>query len=76
MKHAGYGNVHPRTVLPFVVEHAGGINKGGMQLFEMCRDAADNAQAEYKGERPRPVLVASWSSKGGSLNFPAVTSIN
>ena len=23
MKHARYGDVHPHTVLPFVVEHAG-----------------------------------------------------
>ena len=44
MKHARCGNVHPHTVLPFVVEHmhAGGINKGGMQFFRMCRDAADS----------------------------------
>ena len=36
MKHARYGNVHPHTVLPFVVEHAGGINKEGMQLSRRC----------------------------------------
>ena len=30
VKHAGYGNMHPHTVLPFVVEHAGGVNKEGM----------------------------------------------
>ena len=44
MKHARYGNynVHPHTVLPFVVEHAGGINKEGMQFFRMCPDASDN----------------------------------
>ena len=33
-----YGDVHPHTVLPFVGEHAGGINKEGMQIFRMCRD--------------------------------------
>ena len=38
MEHARYGGVHPHTVLPFVVEHAGGINKEGMQFFRMCRD--------------------------------------
>ena len=32
MRHARYGDVHPHTVLPFVVEHAGGINKEGMHL--------------------------------------------
>ena len=42
MKHARYGNVHPRAVLPFVVEHAGGINKEGMKFFRMCRDASDS----------------------------------
>ena len=32
MAHAKYGDVHPRTVLPCAVEHAGGImiNKEGM----------------------------------------------
>ena len=44
-KHARYGNVHPHTVLPFVVEHAGGINKEGMQFFRMCR-AGLNAYPE------------------------------
>ena len=29
-------------VVPYVVEHAGGINKEGMQFFRMCRDAADS----------------------------------
>ena len=44
MRHAmaRCGNVHPRTLLPFVVEHPGGINKEGMQFFRMCRDAADS----------------------------------
>ena len=42
MKHARYGDVHPHAVLPFVVAHAGGINKEGMQFFRMCRDAADS----------------------------------
>ena len=55
MKHARYGNMHAHTVLPFVVEHAGGINEEGMQLFRMCQDAADsklNARA-----RERPILL-------------------
>ena len=46
MKHAQYGacDVRPHNVmvLPFVVEHADGINKEGMQFFGMCRGAADS----------------------------------
>ena len=42
MEHSRHGDGHPHTVLPFVVEHAGGINKEGMQFSRMCRDAADN----------------------------------
>ena len=65
MKHAKYGNVHPRTAPPFVVEHAGGINKEGMQFFRMCRDASDimrelNARASG---------LSSWPSKGFSNFF-------
>jgi|TARA_B110000285_G_C15068790_1_gene586735 hypothetical protein len=63
MKHARYGNVHPHTVLPFVVEHAGGINKEGMQFFRMCRDAADNKL------NARASDLSSWSSKGFSNFF-------
>ena len=63
MKHAGYGNLHPHTVIPFVVEHAGGINKEGMQFFRMCRDAADSKlNARASG-------LPSWSSKGLSAFF-------
>ena len=41
MKQVG---MHPHTVavLPFVVEYAGGINKGRMQFGRMCREAAGN----------------------------------
>ena len=65
MMHARYGDVHPQTVLPFVVEHAGGImiNKEGMQFFRMHPDAADskiNARASD---------LSSWSSKGLSNFF-------
>ena len=63
MKHARYGNVHPHTVLPFVVEHAGGINKEGMQFYRMCRDAADNKL------NTRASGLSSWSSKGFSNFF-------
>ena len=31
-KHHKYGNVLPHTMLPFVVEHAGGINKEEMEF--------------------------------------------
>ena len=71
MKHARYGNVHPRTVLPFVVEHAGGINKEGMQFFRMCWDAVDsklNTRASDLSSDPGPAR--------GSLTFPAVTVIS
>ena len=63
MKHARHGNVHPHTVLPFVVEHAGGINKEGIQFFRMCRDAADNKL------NARASDLSSWSSKGPSNFF-------
>ena len=62
MQHAMYGNVLPHTVLPFVVGHAGGINKEGMQFFRMCRDATDNKLST------RASNLSSWSSKG-SLPF-------
>ena len=65
MKHARYGNVHPRTVLPFVVEHAGGINEEGMQFVRMCRDAADNKLNTCT----RASDLSSWSSKGFSNFF-------
>ena len=67
MKHAKYGNVHPRTAPPFVVEHAGGINKEGMQFCRMYRDAADNVQAEYKGERPVLRILALGLVQQGVL---------
>ena len=63
MKHARYGDVHPHTVLPFVVEHAGGINKEGTQLFGMCRDAADNKL------NTRASGLSSWPGKGPSTFF-------
>ena len=62
MEHARYCNAHPHTVLPFVVEHSGGINKGGMKFFRICRDAADNKL------NTRASSLSSWSSKGSS-NF-------
>ena len=62
MKYARYGNVRPHTVLPFVVEHAGGINKEGAQFFRMCRDAADRTLNTRARDLP------SWSRKGFS-NF-------
>ena len=57
--------MHPRTVLPFMVEHAGGINnyKEGMKFFRMCRDAADNKL------NTRASGLSSWPSKGLSDFF-------
>ena len=66
MKHARFGNAHPHTALPFVVEHVGGINKEGMLFFRVCWDAAEgklNARASR---------LPSWSSRG-PLTSPAVT---
>ena len=67
MEHARYGDVHPHTALPFVVEHAGagGINcnKEGMQFFRMCRDAADSKL------NTRASGLPSWFSKGVSNLF-------
>ena len=64
MEHAGYGDVHPHTAPPFVVGHAGGINKEGVQFFRMCRDAADSKlNARASG-------LSSWSScSKGFSNF-------
>ena len=72
MKHSRCRDVHPHTVLPFVVEHAhaGGINKEGMQFFRMCRDAADNKLNTRASDLP------SWSSKGSSTFFPSATAIS
>ena len=54
-------NAHPHTALPFVVEHAGGMNKEGMQFFRMCRDAADNKLNARASDQPGPVLlVQPW----------------
>ena len=63
MKHARYGNVHLHVVLPFLVEHAGGINKERMQFFRMCRDAADSKL------NARVSDLSSWSTKGFSNCF-------
>ena len=64
MKHdrPRYGNVHPHTVLPVVIDHAGGINKEGVRFFRMCRDAAHSKLNTRASDMP------SWSSKGFS-NF-------
>ena len=50
-KHARYGNAHPHTVLPFVVEHEGGINKGGDAISQDV-PGCSGQRAEYKGARP------------------------
>ena len=63
MKHARHGDVHPHTALPFVVEHAGGINKEEMQFFRMRRDASDNKL------NTRASGLSSWPSKGSSNFF-------
>ena len=57
--------MHPHTVLPFVVEHAGDniINKEGMQFFRMCRYAVDNRL------NARASDLSCWSSKGFSHFF-------
>ena len=53
----------PCSSIPFVFEHAGGINKEGMQFFRMCRDAADNKL------NTRASNLSSWCSKGFSNFF-------
>ena len=56
MEHSAHGNANPRTALPFVVEHTGGINKEGAQFFRMRSGGSgcsgQQASAECKGERP------------------------
>ena len=47
----------------FVVEHAGGINKEGVQFFKISRDAAGSKL------NTRASGLPSWSRKGPS-NFP------
>ena len=66
-----YGNMHPHTVLPFVVEHAGGINKEGMQFFRMCRDAADS-KFDARASEQAALLVQQEVLQ----LFPAVTVVN
>ena len=39
-KHRKYGNALPRTMPPFVVEHAGGIGKAGLECSRRCRKKA------------------------------------
>ena len=51
-KHRKYGNVLPHTMLPFVVEHAGGINKEGMEFFRRCRKKAVNKLHVKETEAP------------------------
>ena len=46
-----------------MVEHAGGINKEGMQSIRMCRDDADSKLFA------RTINPSSWSSKGPSNFF-------
>ena len=46
-----------------LVEHAGGINKEGMQFFGMCRDAPDSKLIAGAGG------LSSCSSKGISRFF-------
>ena len=56
-KHLQYGNVLPMasTMPPFVVEHAGGINKQGMGSFRGCREKALN---QFACERCRGIYLA------------------
>ena len=58
-KHARYDNAHPHAVLPFVVVHAGGINKEGMPFFRMCRDAADNKPNTRASSLPSCLFLQS-----------------
>ena len=71
MEHTRYGNVHPHTVLPFVVnaEHAGGINKEGMRFFRMCTCRPRDAAYNKLNTRASDLRVPSWSSKGPSNVF-------
>ena len=51
-------------------EHAGGVNKEGMQFFKMCQDAADNKL------NARASDLSSWSSKRLSHFYSAVDVIS
>ena len=62
-KHRKCGNVLPHTMLPIVVEHVGGINKEGMELFRMCRKKALNKLHAKETE------ASTWSSRGVSNFF-------
>ena len=50
-------------MLPFVVEHAGSINKDGMEFFRRCRKKALNKLHVKETE------ASTWSSRGFSNFF-------
>ena len=54
MKNSRHGDVHPHPVLPFVVEHAGGINKEGMQFFSPSSGWTENKAVRSRRIRKRP----------------------
>ena len=62
-KYCKSGNVLPHTMLPFVVEHAGGINKEGMGFFRRCRKKALNKL------HMKETVASTWSSRGFSNFF-------
>ena len=57
-KHHKYGHFLPPTMLPFVVEHEGGINKEGMECFRSCRQKALNTLVV------RETAASTWSNRG------------
>ena len=58
-----YGIVLPHVVLPFVVEHAGGLGKDAMVHFRRCWKIVKNQLSEQEEE------VCSWPSRWFSNFF-------
>ena len=56
-------------VLPFVVEHAGGLGKEAMQHFRRCRKLVKNKLSDQQDE------VSTWSSRGFSNFFLQALSV-
>ena len=62
-KQHDYGHVHPHTLLPFVVEHAGALGKEAMGLFFSYRKKAKYINKE-NGLPASVNGISTWSSRG------------
>ena len=59
-KYARYGNVQPHVVLPFAVEHAGGLGKEAFAFVKRCMKKVRNELSGRENE------LSNWSCRGFS----------